>query len=133
VKLRNAKDRDLSTGPLRMPNLAGAFRGYTRRMTAKVLIKGTSNFESSEEETYDNTDVDFRGCLMPFKPRQLSMKPEGQRSWKWSWLFASYPLELAPDDVLLISGLKYRVMAKSEWQEGGGFSQYELVQDYADE
>jgi hypothetical protein len=69
--------------------------------------------------------------MQPFTAQRLSILPEGQRAWRWFTVYALKNLDLAPDDVVKIRGLKYRIMEKTDWHEYGYFK-YDAIEDYTD-
>lgn len=73
-----------------------------------------------------------QGVRQTFTPRQLEMKPEGERTWKWSKLHTLPEPKLKLDDIVLIRGIKYRVMVLDDQAEYG-FVAYDLKEDYEDE
>lgn len=70
-----------------------------------------------------------QGVRQTFTPRQLAMKPEGQRTWKWSRLHMLPEPKLKLDDIANIRGTKYRVMSSVDQSEYG-FMEYDLIEDY---
>lgn len=73
-----------------------------------------------------------QGVRQTMTPAQLSMKPEGQRTWRWSKLHTLPDPRLFLDDIANIRGIKYRVMSM-ENQSEYGFVAYDIVEDYTDE
>lgn len=73
-----------------------------------------------------------QGVRQTFTPAQLAMKPEGQRTWRWSKLHILPEPKLNLDDIVEIRGIKYRVMTMDNHAEYGVIS-YDLVEDYKDE
>ena len=69
------------------------------------------------------------GVRVSMNARQLAVKPEGERKWKWSSLYTVPLPELNVDDIVQISGIKYRVMSSQANQEYGCRA-YELLEDY---
>lgn len=65
-------------------------------------------------------------------PAQLAMKPEGERTWKWSRLHLLPDPKLELDWIVVIREVKYRVMAV-ENQAEYGYIAYDLLEDYENE
>lgn len=73
-----------------------------------------------------------QGVRQTFTLAQLAMKPEGQRTWRWSKLHILPNPKLALDDIVEIRGIHYRVMTMDNHAEYGVIS-YDLIEDYKDE
>ena len=121
----NAANRPLNTNSGTLPDVSGAMLDYFQPMTFELLVKTVQGYQLAE----DPTIFQFQGVWQPFSEQQLSVKPEGQRKWKWFWLHAQPSLDLAPDDVVLYQGVQYRVMARKDYNLYG-YIEYHLVDDY---
>lgn len=108
-----------------VPNMSGTLSGWFQPLTINVITKVIENFEVHET----TTDVTFRGVWQPFSPKQLEMKPEGQRSWSWYMVHTQTDLKLKNDDVIKYRGHQYRVMANNNYNEYG-FYEYHIIRDY---
>lgn len=106
------------------PNVAEALADWDLSVQFAIVKKTPVDFEA--EET--NVDIiTFRVVLEPIKPRELLVKPEGQRKWKWYTLWSGVELQI--DDIVQDPrGAQYRVMAQSDWSQAGYF-QYEITQE----
>ena len=69
------------------------------------------------------------GFIQPFGPRELKIKPEGERAWNWQMLHTTPDVALKDDEEFTIKGLRYRVMSERNFSDYG-YIAYELVQDY---
>ncbi len=106
------------------PNVSEAFWDWTDTVTFKVLRTTVADFEVVEVPI---NDVTFEGALEPTKPRDLLIKPENQRNWKWWDMYTTF--SLAPgEEIQDPSGSTFRVMSKRNWGNAGYF-QYDLLQD----
>lgn len=123
--ISNASDRSLSSNPGTLPNVSEALFSYFQRLTFTAIVKTIVNFQVLETKI----GTSFMGVRQPFTPQQLSLKPEGQRAWKWETIHATPELILSPDDVISFDGNPYRVMRKSDFKEYG-YVLYEICQDY---
>lgn len=108
-----------------MPDVSGALFDWFAPMTFGVVTKTIKNFQAVEVQT----QVDTAGVWQPFTDRQLLLKPEGQRRWKWFQLHALPSLTLTPDDVVTYLGEQYRVMSEKDYRLNG-YVEYHLVNDY---
>lgn len=73
-----------------------------------------------------------QGVRQTFTPAQLAMKPEGQRTWKWSKLHTLPEPKLNLDDIVKIRDVSYRVMTRADQSEYG-FVEYDLLEGYENE
>lgn len=119
-----------------LPDMSDGLQDYFQPLQMMNITKGSLGFEVIETGVV----TEFRGVIMPFTPRQLLLKPEGERAWTWLNMWAERVLPLQVDDVmtlLLPDPLqvgKYtpkdtRVMAREDFSRFG-FLKYALVQDW---
>lgn len=108
-----------------LPSLMAAVTTWFRPLVLGRVRKTVVDFEIKE---YIH-EVTCRGVIQPHGPRELKLKPEGQRSWNWQMLHTTPDVNLDTDEEFKIKGTPYRVMSKQDWSEYG-YVQYELVQDY---
>ena len=73
-----------------------------------------------------------QGVRVTMSPAQLMMRPEGERTWRWSKLFTLPEPRLKLDDIVQVRGVKYRVMSMENNSEYGVMS-YDLLEDYQNE
>lgn len=105
------------------PDISEVLDDFSEPIRFAKICKTIKDFEAVD--TVKDV-VEFDGVLQPLTPQKLKIKPEGQRSWKWYTLWTENVLQL--DDVVRDEdGLQYRVMALSDWKQGG-YRQYELTQ-----
>lgn len=123
--IHNAKDVGLGENPGTLPNMSSDLANWFQLITMEKITKTLSNFVIVET----TTPVLFQGVVQPFNSRQLMMKPEGQRAWKWKNILSWPGVPLAPDDVVLYEGIQYRVMATIDWKQYG-FREYHIQSDY---
>lgn len=121
----NAGATPLGANPGTLPDMTDALLNWFQPLTAKQVTKTTVNFQLVETVVTQTS----QGVIQPFKPKQLSMKPEGQRAWSWFMLHCLPSLNLQTDMGAVIQGVPYRVMEKLDYKEYG-YIQYALVQDY---
>jgi hypothetical protein len=127
MKISNAANIPLNQQMGSVPNMSDTLTDYFQTMTFTKLTKTiTGSFEVSET----SNSLSFQGVWEPFTPRQLMMKPEGQRSWQWSTVYAGTSLALIPDEIISYLGKSYRVMSATDYSLYG-YMTYELVQDYS--
>lgn len=120
-----ANRRTVSESAGSLPNMAGTLNGWMRPLKVGIVTKTQENFQVKESVR----NFESAGVIQPFSPRQLAIKPEGERSWKWVMLHCVASLKMTTDDAPIINGVRYRVMGVFPYGDYG-FLQYELVQDY---
>jgi hypothetical protein len=121
----NAKDRPLNANSGTLPDMGNTLSGWLQPITLGVVTKTVVNFQVVETQS----EVSFQGVWQPFSARQLIIKPEGERAWKWYMLHAQIALPLKPDDVVTYRGIQYRVKADNDYSLYG-YYQYELIEDW---
>ena len=123
----NANAVTLDKIPGTLPVVSDVIANWFQLLTFEHITKTTINFQVVET----TTPMQFQGVVQPFTAQQLSIKPEGERSWKWYTIHAWPALSLVPDDVLVDqSGTQYRIMEKFDFKEYG-YVLYHAVQDYS--
>jgi hypothetical protein len=108
------------------PQVAEALSCWTNPMTFRLVTDTTVDFENVQV----TTDYPFLGVFQPMPSRDIFLKPDAQRSWKWWTLYTTtnYPIKNG-DTIIDKNGMIFRVMKTNDWSEGG-FYVFELVQDY---
>jgi hypothetical protein len=108
-----------------IPQMQGALQGWYQPMTFIQIGKFLDTGFVSEIGTPTN----FRGVMMPYKPRQLDLKRQGQRQWKWWALFCTPELQLGIDDAVKYLEGQFRCYSSEDWRIEG-FMKYVLIEDY---
>lgn len=122
----NAGNKPLYDQPAgSVPDVSGALLDRLQPIVFSKVTKRNSAFQVIET----GDPIHFEGHWQPFHPRDLLLKPEGQRLWKFYWLHALIALPLKPDDVILYRKIQYRIMGVND---NGlyGYYEYECVEDY---
>ena len=60
---------------------------------------------------------------------EMSIKMEGERTWRWSTMYCLADLIFATDDVIIYRHSRYRIMHKMDYAQYGYVS-YEMIEDY---
>jgi hypothetical protein len=124
AKLQNASSVPLSAAATGLPFVGGAMQGWFQPITAGIVTKTTVDFETVETVA----EIAFRGVRQPLSPRELMLKPEGERAWRWEMLHCEPSLTLSPDDIVIFKGTRYRVRLDASYPEYG-YNMYHLVED----
>lgn len=124
----NGKDLSLQEATPFLPNMANGVAMFLQVMKVFVVTK-KQVMGYTEEET---ECVITKAVRVPLNPKQLEIKPEGQRAWSWSQLHTLTDLKIRVDDIVIIRDIRYRVMAINNYAEYG-FYDYHLVEDYNNE
>ena len=108
------------------PQVGGILPSWQKAMTLKKVTVTIVDFE----DVKTTTDFEFQGVFEPMPAREIYLKPEGQRDWKrWS-LWTKTGTEVHNGDIIVdFKGLKFRVMKKADWAQGG-YTKFDLVEDY---
>ena len=109
-----------------MPQIGAAFGGWTNRIImARIKETVVDGFVQLEEKP-----IYFYGTIQPLSPREIELKPEGQRSFTWLQIHcASRALNLIPGQKIKWNGKVYKVMARLDY-DLNGFLEFHVVQDY---
>jgi hypothetical protein len=119
-----------------MPDMSSALLDYFQPMEFTTITKGVQGFEAIESGVVTS----FRGVIMPFKPRNLELKPIGQRAWTYWQVFSDRVLPLQVDDIITLPTpdpaaggalvpRNSRVMSRMDWSRNGYF-EFVIAQDW---
>lgn len=123
--IHNAADVNLAQNPGTLPNFSDAIGNWFQLLVFEQVVKTIVNFVVVET----TTPITFQGYVQTFTPRQLMMKPEGQRLWKWKSITCYPGVPLKPDDVVLYENIQYRVMESIDYKQYG-YHIYNIVEDF---
>lgn len=123
--IKNGKNVPLNQSSGTVPNMGSVIVGWFQAMTFVVVTKSQVNFETKETVS----TVTFKGVIQPYTPEQLSIRPEGERTWKWYKIHADTSLKLITDDKVTYLGVNYRVMSRSDFSLYG-YIEYDVIEDY---
>jgi len=111
-----------------LPDLSSGVMTFFQSIKIEIVKKRNDSGYLKEKKICILT----QGVRQAFTQRQLAIKPEGERSWKWSKLHVLPEPRLNLDDIVLIRDVKYRIMAEMHQSEYG-YREYDLLEDYEDE
>ena len=124
--IANAKDIGLNYSGL--PQVGEVLPGWFQPLVFDIITKSLVNYEVEEVIIHINT----QGVRQPMSAQQLSIKPEGQRAWKWQTIHCLPNVPLKVDDIVVFGNQKYRVKEKWDWSEYG-YQEAHICQAYEDE
>lgn len=126
--LVSAKNLPLGRQSFAVPNLSAALSGLFQPMVLQVVQ--TILIDGYSKEVEPKT-VLVKGVRQPFTAQELSLRPEGDRQWKWEKMHVDTAFILSVNDKFYFDGTPYRVKEKNDFKEYG-FVEYNIVQDYED-
>lgn len=120
-QIQNAASRPLFTSAPTMPNMADCVQGWGSPIQFLRIIKNEVDFQITEsvKQAFTRLQLIVNGILVPLTPRQLLIKPEGERSWKWLSLTTTADVTMEPDDETVFEGMTFRVMGEALWRNNG--------------
>ncbi|MCK4782531.1 MAG: hypothetical protein KAV87_02190 [Desulfobacteraceae bacterium] len=108
------------------PQVGGILPAWQKAMTLKKVTDTIVDFGNVKTET----DFEFQGVFEPMPAREIYLKPEGQRNWKWWSLWTKTGIEINNGDIVVdFKSLRFRVMKKTDWAQAG-YIKFDLVEDY---
>ena len=108
-----------------LPNVQAAVELWMQPMDVGVVQSSQVSGLAQEVVIWKPTHANRQ----PFTDQQLAIRPQGERAWRWSVLYAAPDLVLVPGDIAIVKGVRMRVMEKLDWSEYGYFT-YNCVEDY---
>jgi hypothetical protein len=117
-----------STPTLRtaMPQQRASIGRWAQRMTFTLR---TQSIIDDGLVNYTEEDITFRGVLQPLAPKEIMLKPEGQRAWTWLRLQCFSKTRFNVNDQVTYNGTLYKIMAESDYTLSGS-REYHVVRDY---
>ena len=127
MKIHNANRQGVNEAT-DLPDVSAGVMTFFQNIKIEIVKKRNDSGYLKEKKYCILT----QGVRQAFSPRQLAIKPEGERTWKWSKLHILPVHGLNLDDIILIRDVKYRIMAEVNQAEYG-YKEYDLLEDYKDE
>jgi len=122
----------LSESSSGQPVMAEAILDFFRPLTITVV---TAEIQTGEDPTQDGVvrevrrEVKTSGCVQAGDEEKLEIQAGGERSWQSCVMHTAPDFNVATDTVIILEGMKYRVVAKRDFSVNG-FIRYKLTQDY---
>jgi hypothetical protein len=120
----NAKDKKISECS-DLPDVSDAVMKYLRPVSIGIVTTSNLGGLPNPVPTWFRTQA----SCQPFTAEQLEIKPEGQRSWKWSTIHTLTDMKLNNNDQIIFDGVKYKVMAKLDYSRFG-YYEYHCIEGY---
>lgn len=109
-----------------MPQVSAAFSGWNSLITIVRITQTIVDGFPVDTENF----IYFKGVIQPFSPRQLMLKPEGERAWTWLQIHCVAGKDnIEPNDKILYNGQRYKVMANNDYSLNG-YTEYHAVLDF---
>jgi hypothetical protein len=110
-----------------LPRMAAAFYGWGSTL---LLVKITQQIVDGFVQDIAQ-QIPFHGVVQPLSPKQLMLKPEGERAWTWLQIHvqASSPVKLTPNDRVMYNCQKYKIMARLDYS-ANNYVEYHAVEDF---
>lgn len=120
-QIQNGASRPLFTSAPTMPSLADTIQDWGSAIQFLRILKNEVDFQITESVQQAFTRLRFivNGMIVPLTPRQLMVKPEGERAWKWLSLTTTADVTMQPDDETVYEGINFRVMGEAVWRNNG--------------
>lgn len=109
-----------------MPRIRAAGMGWTKQIS---MTRRKQAVDSTGLVTYSDYNFTFRGAIQPLSPKEISLKPEGQRAWEWLQLHVFHGAPINTDDQIIYNKKLFKVMATNDYSQSG-YIEYHLVRDY---
>lgn len=137
-----------------MPQMGAAFAGWQSPIVVykrtQLVLDGLvrygalpsrwdrpDEFYDTQGEVWDSpippvTQIGFNGVIQPLSPKNIALKPEGQRAWEWLQIHClAGALNLTTNDQIIYLGLDYKVMAVNDYSLNN-YIEYHIIRDYQD-
>jgi hypothetical protein len=108
-----------------LPNLSSAVMAWQQSYSLDKITKTLVNYQTVETKVA----ISFVGTVQPLQARQLELKPEGQRQWRWLEIHSTPDLELANDDEVIFKNVRYRVLSVFDYSDYG-YRRYEIAEAF---
>jgi len=110
-----------------MPQMSAAFAGWTQKINLYVItqqIFAALVVESSRRVTVN-------GVWQPLSPRQIAIKPEGERAWEWiDFHVQGNQTVFDIGNQIKRDGIPYKIMASKDFRLNN-YTEYHLIRDYS--
>lgn len=120
----NASDRKISELNS-LPDVSGSLELLLQPVKIGCVTKKQVSGYTQESIEYIRT----KAVRQAFTAQQLILRPEGERAWRWYTIHMLPDIVLKTDDVIILHGLRMRIMEKLDYLEYG-FAEYHAIEDF---
>ena len=124
-KIFNASTLTVQEQARTQPQLGDTLRALFQPVTMVRITKEQQQSQIVEKPT----PFIQRAVVQPFHGRKLQIMEQGERHWNWSTIQSTPDLLLATDDIIVVNGAPYRVMADKDFTQFGTVTYY-VIRDY---
>lgn len=122
--ISNGNSRPITSGTVL--DMSDALTPFLEPLSLIRITKAVADAILAETQA---ASANFTGVIQPLSTRELALKPEDQRAWRWKLLLSDRNLVIELDDIVVIKGTPYRCLRDADWSSYGVFN-YHLVEDY---
>lgn len=109
-----------------MPQMKAAFSGWTQKITLTRITQ--SIVDGLDTET--STTLTYQGTIQPLSVKQLMLKPEGLRAFKWLEIHCvNGGTKLDDGDFIIYNGERFKIMGVWDYSLNN-YMQYNAVKDF---
>ena len=109
-----------------MPQVGDALNGWESPIT---LVRVREQVVDGKVTRTENT-ISFYGTVQPLSPREIELKPEGQRSFTWLQIHCkANATTLIPGQFIIYAGKRYKITGDNAY-DLNGYREYHAVQDF---
>ncbi len=109
------------------PQITSAMLGWASRL---ILVRIAQEIiDGFVQEIIQQ--IEFQGVVQPLSPKQIMLKPEGERAWTWLQIHiqANSPVKLTVGDKIMYNCERYKVMARLDYS-ANNYIELHCVQDF---
>lgn len=110
------------------PQITAAPNGWQSKLILVDIQQQVVNDGFVQESAQQ---VEFSGVVQPLSPKQIMLKPEGQRAWTWLQIHVmnNSPVKLNVNDRIMYNCRKYKIMARNDYT-ANGYMEFHAVEDF---
>ena len=123
-EITNGKDLSFDQSASGLPNVIEAIQSLLQPLYVTYVQK-----QQVDGYTQEITiSLCVQASIQPAE-QKLDMTSTGQRSWRYWDVWCENNLDLQPDEMFEVGGLRYRILSRNDWA-AYGYIHYQVVEDY---